>query len=280
MLLHYFEPQCFILFDGYVCLLVDLIILPSFSIPFQESFLKVYQWKYIHCLELWTAAICAYSSEPDFRPLAYPLTQIISGAARLVPTARYFPLRLRCIKMLNRIAASTNSFVPVSTLLLDMLEIKELHRPPTGGVGKAIDFRTVLRVLFKCLSIFFRLTVYCFIRTYIFSLNLYFWCIRLANLRWKREHFRKHVFYLWLRSLLSILLIGATQLLSLSCLLSLLLGCATSASPPMSKDSVVKQGKSFARYACWTLGSIGDMTMYYFLKSHVSTPLITLYSSP
>ncbi|XP_016447201.1 nucleolar complex-associated protein 2 isoform X3 [Nicotiana tabacum] len=112
----------------------------------KESFLKVYQWKYIHCLELWTAAICAYSSEPDFRPLAYPLTQIISGAARLVPTARYFPLRLRCIKMLNRIAASTNSFVPVSTLLLDMLEIKELHRPPTGGVGKAIDFRTVLRV--------------------------------------------------------------------------------------------------------------------------------------
>ncbi|XP_075105780.1 nucleolar complex-associated protein 2 [Nicotiana tabacum] len=112
----------------------------------KESFLKVYQWKYIHCLELWTAAICAYSSEPDFRPLAYPLTQIISGAARLVPTARYFPFRLRCIKMLNRIAASTNSFVPVSTLLLDMLEIKELHRPPTGGVGKAIDFRTVLRV--------------------------------------------------------------------------------------------------------------------------------------
>ncbi|KAK4347661.1 hypothetical protein RND71_034000 [Anisodus tanguticus] len=112
----------------------------------KESFLKVYQWKYIHCLELWTAAICAYSSEPEFMPLAYPLTQIISGAARLVPTARYFPLRLRCIKMLNRIAASTNSFVPVSPLLLDMLEIKELHRPPTGGVGKAIDFRTVLRV--------------------------------------------------------------------------------------------------------------------------------------
>ncbi|MCD7453611.1 hypothetical protein HAX54_021554 [Datura stramonium] len=112
----------------------------------KESFLKVYQWKYIHCLELWTAAICAYSSEPEFRPLAYPLTQIISGAARLVPTARYFPLRLRCIKMLNRIAASTNSFVPVSPLLLDMLEIKELHRPPTGGVGKAIDFLTVLRV--------------------------------------------------------------------------------------------------------------------------------------
>ncbi|KAJ8545041.1 hypothetical protein K7X08_017624 [Anisodus acutangulus] len=71
----------------------------------KESFLKVYQWKYIHCLELWTAAICAYSSEPEFMPLAYPLTQIISGAARL-----------NCIGLLQ------------------------------GGVGKAIDFRTVLRV--------------------------------------------------------------------------------------------------------------------------------------
>lgn len=66
--------------------------------------------------------------------------------------------------MLNRIAASTNSFVPVSSLLLDMLEIKELHRPPTGGVGKAIDFRAVLRVLLKCLSICFNLTVYCFFK--------------------------------------------------------------------------------------------------------------------
>jgi nucleolar complex protein 2 len=107
----------------------------------------VYEWKFINCLELWTGAICAYSSEADLRPLAYPLTQIISGVARLVPTARYFPLRLRCAKMLNRIAASTGTFIPVSLLLLDMLEMKELNRPATGGVGKAVDLRTLLKVI-------------------------------------------------------------------------------------------------------------------------------------
>jgi nucleolar complex protein 2 len=107
----------------------------------------VYEWKFINCLELWTGAICAYSSEADLRPLAYPLTQIISGVARLVPTARYFPLRLRCAKMLNRIAASTGTFIPVSLFLLEMLEMKELNRPPTGGVGKAVDLRTLLKVL-------------------------------------------------------------------------------------------------------------------------------------
>lgn len=103
----------------------------------------------MNCLELWTGAICAFGSEDDFRPLAYPLIQIITGVARLVPTARYFPLRLRCARMLNRIAASTGTFIPVSMLLLDMLEMKELNRPPTGGVGIATDLRTQIKVYFS-----------------------------------------------------------------------------------------------------------------------------------
>jgi nucleolar complex protein 2 len=49
--------------------------------------------------------------------------------------------------MLNRIAASTNTFIPVSMLLLDMLEMKELNSPPTGGVGKAVDLRAILKVI-------------------------------------------------------------------------------------------------------------------------------------
>ncbi|KAJ4836303.1 hypothetical protein Tsubulata_024531 [Turnera subulata] len=112
----------------------------------KELYRKVYEWKFIGCLELWTGAICAYGSDADFRPLAYPLTQIISGVARLVPTARYFPLRLRCVRMLNRIAAATGMFIPVSMLLLDMLEMKELNRPPTGGVGEAVDLNAILKV--------------------------------------------------------------------------------------------------------------------------------------
>ncbi|XP_020597162.1 nucleolar complex protein 2 homolog [Phalaenopsis equestris] len=109
----------------------------------QKTYQKVYDWQFIFCLELWTKIICAYNSEADFGPLAYPLTQIISGVATLVPSARYFPLRLRCIKMLNRIAAATDTFSPVNTLLLDMLDMKELHTPPKGGVGKAVDLQSV-----------------------------------------------------------------------------------------------------------------------------------------
>ncbi|KAJ0020655.1 hypothetical protein Pint_31286 [Pistacia integerrima] len=123
-----------------------MILRDAFNVKTKEAFRKVYEWKFMNCLELWTGAICAYSSEADFKPLAYPLTQIISGVARLVPTARYFPLRLRCVKMLNHIAASTGTFIPVSMLLLDMLEMKELNRTPAGGIGKAVDLCTVLKV--------------------------------------------------------------------------------------------------------------------------------------
>ncbi|XP_015573724.1 nucleolar complex-associated protein 2 [Ricinus communis] len=125
---------------------LGMILRDAITMKTKESFRKVYEWKFINCLELWTGAVCAHSSEADFRPLAYPLTQIISGVARLVPTARYFSLRLRCVRMLNRIAASTGTFIPVSILLLDMLDMKELNRPPTGGVGKAVDLRTILKV--------------------------------------------------------------------------------------------------------------------------------------
>lgn len=108
----------------------------------------------MNCLELWTGIVCAYSSEADLRPLAYPLTQIITGVARLAPSACFFPVRLRCLRMLNRISASTGSFIPVSLLLLDMLNIKELHKPPSGGVGKAVDLFSILKVLFKMVLIF------------------------------------------------------------------------------------------------------------------------------
>ncbi|KAL0389394.1 UNVERIFIED_CONTAM: Nucleolar complex protein 2 [Sesamum calycinum] len=107
---------------------------------------KVYQWKYINCLELWTGVVSAYSSETELAPLAYPLTQIITGVARLVPSACYFPLRLRCVRMLSRISAATGTFIPVSLLLLDMLEIKELRKPPTGGAGKAVNLFSILKV--------------------------------------------------------------------------------------------------------------------------------------
>lgn len=93
---------------------------------------------------MWVRVLSTYSEQ--LRPLVYPLSQVIEGVSHLVPTARYFPLRLHCVQMLNRLAAATHTFIPVASLLLDMLQFKDLHMNPTGGVGKALDFSTVVKV--------------------------------------------------------------------------------------------------------------------------------------
>ena len=58
----------------------------------------------------------------ELRPLVYPLTQVLIGTVRLVPTPRYFPLRLRCIRALLGLGKAVNQFIPLSPLLLEMLQ--------------------------------------------------------------------------------------------------------------------------------------------------------------
>ncbi|RZC56174.1 hypothetical protein C5167_015024 [Papaver somniferum] len=41
----------------------------------KEAFGRKYEWKFMNFLEFWTSVVCAYSSEPDFRPLVYPFAQ-------------------------------------------------------------------------------------------------------------------------------------------------------------------------------------------------------------
>jgi nucleolar complex protein 2 len=54
--------------------------------------------------------------------------------------------------MLNRIAEATGTFIPVSSLLLDMLEMKELRGRPDGGVGKAVNLFSVKQVCFLAIE--------------------------------------------------------------------------------------------------------------------------------
>ena len=85
----------------------------------------------------------------ELRPLIYPLVQLLLGAARLVPTPRYFPLRLRLMSALNRLAAAAGVFVPVATLLLEMLRWADLAKSPkgsAGGGGRPMESTLQLRV--------------------------------------------------------------------------------------------------------------------------------------
>lgn len=57
----------------------------------KETFQKIYNWQYYNCLRAWAAVICAYPQ--DLKDLVYPLIQIMLGLLKLIPSARYFPLR-------------------------------------------------------------------------------------------------------------------------------------------------------------------------------------------
>ena len=123
-----------------------------------ESRAVVCCWQYVHCLKLWVAVLCAScgggggagklpggggpggggrDEEANLlRSLAYPLAEVILGVCRLAPVAQFVPLRLHCVRLLQQLAASTGTFVPTTSLLLGVLDHREVGMKPLRGDGK------------------------------------------------------------------------------------------------------------------------------------------------
>lgn len=94
------------------------------------------------CRENETSVMCAQ----ELKPLVYPVVQLLLGVAGLVPSPRYFPLRLRCIASLSALSAATGVFIPLAPPLLEVLTWSELRKAPAGQqAGKIPDLMTQLR---------------------------------------------------------------------------------------------------------------------------------------
>jgi nucleolar complex protein 2 len=124
----------------------------------KDSMAVVYCWQYMHCLKLWVAVLSAACGKYGniesgvssklgggagkdeeanlLRSLVFPLTEIILGVTKLVPITRYTPLRLHCVRLLQQLAASTESFIPTTFLLLGVLDSKEIRSKPLRDDGK------------------------------------------------------------------------------------------------------------------------------------------------
>jgi nucleolar complex protein 2 len=97
----------------------------------KEALRTVYCAQYLNCCRLWVDILCAHPANKEgLYSLVYPMTEIIMGVIRLLPTPRYLPLRLHCVRMLQQLAASTETFIPTTSILLDALNLKELHARP------------------------------------------------------------------------------------------------------------------------------------------------------
>ena len=76
------------------------------------------------CLRLWTYMAVQPSLQEAFKPLVYPLIQVIDSTVMLIPTARYYPMRLHCADLYNQLISATGVFIPVAPLLLDVIEVR------------------------------------------------------------------------------------------------------------------------------------------------------------
>ncbi|KAI3789708.1 hypothetical protein L2E82_02511 [Cichorium intybus] len=90
----------------------------------KEAIKKIYSWQYGQCIDMWVQFISTNTHENDIQPLLHIIIDLINGIANLFPGPRYIPLRTRCIQWLNKLSNSFSIFIPVASLILDMLEYK------------------------------------------------------------------------------------------------------------------------------------------------------------
>merc|ERR1719350_873082 len=112
----------------------------------KDSLLAVYNWQFVHSLELWGALVGHPGSREAMQPLVYPLVQVLMGTCRLVPTPKYYPLRFHCAKILREISASTATFIPVLPIYLEVLNTFNFGRKSKKVSMKPLDFSCVLKL--------------------------------------------------------------------------------------------------------------------------------------
>lgn len=111
-----------------------------------DSVLAVYNWQFIHSLELWGALLGHTGSSEAMKPLIYPLVQVVIGAAKLVPTPKYYPLRFHCAKILMEISSNTGTFIPVLPFYLEVLNNYNFGKKSKKVSMKPIDFSCILKL--------------------------------------------------------------------------------------------------------------------------------------
>ncbi|KAK2014946.1 Noc2p family protein [Colletotrichum eremochloae] len=125
----------------------------------------VYNWQYTHSLDFWSCVLAEHCSplkeaetgkEGQLKLLIYPLVQVTLGAMRLIPSPTFFPLRFHLIRSILRLSRATNTYIPLASALIEVLESADMRRFPKASSIKPLDFN----VAYKAPKSYLRTRVY------------------------------------------------------------------------------------------------------------------------